>query len=161
MSRHLAGMVISTGSFPVAGGMDRIGRGLCQTAGAGEPGRPAACTRRVVPVWRRGPTPEGPPRFSCPLIVLSMGTDRGEKRVFVSKDTSLISAEARGDGTSSEPNGSRNRDRGAEKTPGAVTSPPLGRLEDLLDRHPSRHLPADTNTTSSRCSLRSHRSLDP
>ena len=56
--------------------------GNCQPAGAGEPGRPVAGPRRMVPVGRRGPTPEGPPRFSCPLIVLSMNTDRGEKRAF-------------------------------------------------------------------------------
>ena len=46
-----------------------------------------------------------------------MGTDRGEKRAFVSKDTSFVSIEARDDGASDEPNGSKNRDEGAEKTP--------------------------------------------
>ena len=49
-----------------------------------------------------------------------MGTDRGEKRAFVSKDTSLVSTEARDDGASDEPNGSKNRDEGAEKTPAAA-----------------------------------------
>ena len=63
--------------------------GKCQPAGAGEPGRPVACPRRVVPVGRRGLTPEGAPRFSCPLIVLSTNTDRGEKRGFASKDASV------------------------------------------------------------------------
>ena len=43
---------------------------------------------------------------------------------FVSKDTSLISTEARDDGASDELNGSKNRDEGGEKTPGAATSPP-------------------------------------
>ena len=82
--------------------MGRIGRGLCQTAGAGEPGRPCACPRRVVPVRRKWVTPGEAPCFSCPLIVLSMGTDRGERLVLVSKDTSLVSIEAHDDGASDE-----------------------------------------------------------
>ena len=45
--------------------------------------------------------------------------------MFVSKDTSLVSIEAHDDGASGEPNGSKNRDEGAKKTPVAATSPPL------------------------------------
>ena len=49
--------------------------------------------------------------------------------VLVSKDTSLVSIEAHDDSASGEPNGSKNRDEGAKKTPVAATSPPPGYAE--------------------------------
>ena len=55
-----------------------------------------------MPVRRKWVTPGEAPCFSCPLIVLSMGTDRGERLVLVSKDTSLVSIEAHDDGASDE-----------------------------------------------------------
>ena len=61
--------------------------GNCQPAGAGEPGRPVACPRREVPVWREeGPTPEEPPFSHVRSLSCQWARTEEKEGRFVSKD---------------------------------------------------------------------------